>query len=58
MEDWQKGILENIYDLASKYYTERTANGVLTIPDSQPEKEFIQEVFQACYYILEEPNNN
>ena len=52
MEDWKKESLEHIFNLALDYYSEQSENNALKIPDNQPEKQFIQEVFNICGHVL------
>jgi hypothetical protein len=52
LQDWQINVIERLFDMANKYYTEETQEGALKIPDKQPEKRFIEEVFITCGHIL------
>lgn len=52
MEDLQRELLTRLFDLACEYYTEKTENGAYKIPESQKERQFIQEVFKTCGDVL------
>ena len=57
MTEEQKHLIEHLMDIAEGYYTEATKKEdgklVFKIPDEQPEKQFIQEVFMVCWDLLE-----
>lgn len=55
MTELQREQLTHLFEMAMKYYTEQYGDneGTLSIPEHQPEKQFIQEVFVVLGDVLE-----
>jgi hypothetical protein len=58
MNEYQIEMIEHLMDLCEMYYTETVkledGDTALMIPSSQPEGEFISEVFIVLNQVLEE----
>lgn len=56
MEQWQKELIQHLFDSAERYYTEECkdeqGDTALRIPENQHEKKFIQEVFVLTGNVL------
>lgn len=57
MTERQEELIKHLFDLSTEYYTEKIEDNYLKIPDSQSERQFIQEVFTACWEILDKDEN-
>lgn len=51
MDERQFQLIKHLFDLAGHYYTYE--DGFNMIPEHQPERDFIQEVYMACAEILD-----